>query len=77
MGYALIPVIASIILLIHHVAATDASRLSKLVLTIVVLASLAIWKYFPRWLVAATVLQSAASVYMLVYLKVQAAGGSR
>jgi hypothetical protein len=68
-GYAFIPVVASIILMVHHVAITDASRWSKLVVAVVVIASLAIWRFAPQWLVLATILQVATSVYMLVYLK--------
>lgn len=60
MGYALIPLILSIALGIHHLLFTDASRASKLVLTSAVLGSLVIWHFAPRWLVLATLLQSAA-----------------
>ena len=70
MGYDLIPVIASIALVIHHVALTDASRQSKVVVVTIVTVSLAIWRYHPQWLILATLLQVGASIYMLVYLKV-------
>lgn len=71
MGYVFIPLVASIVLALHHVAFTDASRWSKLALATIVLASLAIWRYYPRWMVIATVVQVGASVYMLLYLKLQ------
>ena len=71
MGYAFIPVIASIILVLHHVALTDASRWSKLIVATAVAASLAIWRYYPEWLVLATVVQVGASIYMLLYLRVR------
>jgi len=77
MGYALIPLMLSIALVIHHVFFTDASRGSKLVLSAAVLGSLVIWRFAPQWLIVATLLQSAAGIYMLVYLKVRAAGGLR
>ena len=71
MGYGVIPVIASIVLAIHHVAITDASRRSKVVIGTLVTASLVIWQFYPRWAVLATVVQVGASMYMLVYLKVR------
>ena len=69
MGYPFIPLIASIILMLHHVAITDASRPSKVTVVGVVVASLAIWRYAPQWLLLATLLQVAISIYMLVYLR--------
>ncbi len=71
MGYAVIPIVASIVLMLHHVVATDASSKSKWFVAIVVVASMAVWRFFPQWIVLATLTQVAASVYMLVYLKVQ------
>ncbi len=63
--------IASIVLAVHHVAITDASRRSKLVIGTAVAASLAIWLYYPKWLVLATLEQVGASIYMLVYLRLR------
>ena len=71
MGYIAIPLVASIILVIHHVAFTDASRWSKVIVASAVVGSLVIWRYFPLWLVFATLLESAASVYMLVCLRIR------
>ena len=71
MGYAVIPVLASIILVLHHVAFTDASRLSKFIVATAVAASLAIWRYYPQWLVLATLVQVGTSIYMLLYLRVR------
>ncbi len=71
MGYVVIPLVASIILVIHHVALTDASRWSKSIVASVVVVTLVVWNSFPQWLIVATLLQSAVSVYMLVYLKVR------
>ena len=71
MGYGFIPLIASIVLLLHHIALTDASRRSKSVVATAVGASLVVWQYYPRWLIFATVVQAGASVYMLIYLKLQ------
>ncbi len=71
MGYGFIPLIASIVLAVHHVAFTDASRSSKVTIVTVVAASLAIWRYYPQRLVLATLLQVAASIYLLMYLRVR------
>lgn len=71
MAYGVIPIIASIILVIHHIALSDAPRGSKLSVGIAVAASLVIWQYYPRWLIFATLIQVGASVYMLVYMKVE------
>ncbi|MFB3105210.1 MAG: hypothetical protein ACE1ZA_09790 [Pseudomonadales bacterium] len=71
MGYAVIPIVASIVLMLHHVVVTDAPSKSKWFVAIVVAASMAVWRFFPQWIVLATLTQVAASVYMLVYLKVQ------
>ena len=71
MGYGFIPLIASIVLGIHHVAISDASRPSKWTVATVLAASLFIWRYHPRWLVVATLLQVAASVYVLVSMRLR------
>ena len=69
MGYALIPLITSVILVVPYVFVSDASRGSKLSVLVIVLTSLVIWRYFPAWSVVATLLQVAAGVYMLVHAK--------
>jgi len=76
MGYAFIVFAASIILMVHHFAITDAPRWSKLMVIVVVAASLAIQIYAPRWLVLATLLQSGIGVYMLMYLRWRGDAGS-
>ena len=73
MGYGVVPIIASILLAVHHVAATDATRRSKLLVGLVVGASPAIWWYYPNWLVLAMLVQVRVSIYMLVYLRAQEA----
>ena len=72
MGYGVIPIIAAILLAIHHVVVTDASRTSKIVMTVTVVVSLVIWQYYPRRILFATLLQVTASIYMLVYLRLHA-----
>ena len=67
MGYGVIPIIASVLLAIHHVVATGASRWSKLAMVIIVSASLVVWQYYPRWLILATLMQVGAAIYMLLY----------
>ncbi len=71
MGYAFIPIVVSIFLALQHVGISDASRKSKVTVFAIVLSSLAIWRYFPQWLVFATVLQVVVSIYMLLYLKLR------
>jgi len=71
MGYGLIPPIASIVLAVHHVVLTEASRWSKGIVLVVVAGSFVIREQYPRWLLAATLLQVAISIYMLIYLKLE------
>jgi hypothetical protein len=35
-----------------------------------VAAALAIWWFYPRWIVAANLVQVGAGIYMLLYLKI-------
>jgi uncharacterized membrane protein len=72
--YGLLGLVASVVLALHHVAITDASRRSKLAVSIVVAASLAIWwNYYQwQWRVLVIVLQVSVSIYTLVYLKMSA-----
>ena len=74
MGYAVIPVIAAIVLALHHVFVLDAPRRSKLVVVLVVGLSLVIWRVFPRHSLLATLLQVGAGVYMLMFLRWHNAG---
>ena len=74
MGYAVIPIIASVILAVHHVALAEASRRSKLTVAVVVAVSLVIWRFFPRWLIVATLLQVAVSIYALMHLQLSREG---
>ena len=70
MGYELIPLVISVGLAIRYLMLGDASVGSKAAVTIAVGASLVIWWRYPLWLVAATLLQVGASIYVLIYLKV-------
>ena len=69
MGYGVIPIIASVILAIHHVTIAEASRRSRLTVALVVTASLVIWRFFPRWIILAMLLQVVVSIYMLIHLQ--------
>lgn len=71
MGYAVIPIVASIVLALHHVFVSEASARSKAVVIVTVGVSVLIWRYAPRWLVAATVMQVAVSIYMLLCLRLR------
>jgi hypothetical protein len=72
--YGLLGLVASVVLALHHVAMTEASRRSKLAVSIVVAGSWAIWwNYYQwQWRVLVIVLQVSVSVYTLVYLKATA-----
>ena len=69
MAYEVIPLIASVALAFHHVMIAEASRGSKCVVSLVVAVSLIIWWKYPGWLLLATALQAAVSIYVLVHLK--------
>ena len=75
MGYGFIPVIASIVLAIHHVLITEASPRSKLVVVTVVVVSLAIGRYYSQWMIVATLMQVVVSIYMLLYMRVHGSKG--
>jgi hypothetical protein len=72
MPYGLIPLIASIILGIRYLALEEASGRSKVTVATIVAAGLLIWWRYPQWLLVATLLQAAVSIYVLIYLKVHA-----
>ena len=70
--YPLISLVASLILGVWYVALADASRRSKVVVSAVVVAGLILgWRY-PRWILIAILLQVAVSLYVLIYVKVNA-----
>jgi hypothetical protein len=68
--YALILLIASVALGARYLALAEASRTSKALVFLTVASSLLIWWEFPEWDWAATLAQVGASIYVLVYLKV-------
>jgi hypothetical protein len=72
MPYGLIPFIASVILGVRYLALEEASGGSKLAVAGIVAAGLLIWWRYPQWLLVATLLQAAVSIYVLIYLKVHA-----
>jgi hypothetical protein len=69
MPYELIPLFISIALAARYLLLQEASPGSKVAVGLAVGASLVIWWRYPRWLVAATLLQVAASIFVLIYLK--------
>jgi len=71
MGYVSIPLVVCIVLLIHHVAATEASRRSKLLVTVLVAVSIMIGRFFPHWSLLSMLTQVGAGIYMLVWLKIR------
>jgi hypothetical protein len=70
MPYALIPLLASVVLSARYLALGEASRRSKAFVCLAVVASVVIWWEYPGWQVGATLTQVAVSIYVLVYLKV-------
>ena len=70
MPYPVIALVAAVALSGYYVLGTEASRWSKVTVAAVVLASLLMWWYRPQWLLVAQLLQAAAGIYVLVYLKV-------
>ena len=69
--YALIPLVVSIILGVVYLVRPEVSLRSKAVVTTAIAASLIVWRWYPQWLVIATLLQVGASIYVLLYFKVQ------
>jgi hypothetical protein len=72
MPYGLIPLIASVILGVRYLAHDEASGGSKVALASIVAGGLLIWWRYPQWLLVATLVQAAVSIYVLIYLKVHA-----
>ena len=72
MIYGAIPLVASIILGFRYLALKEASGGSKVAVAAIVAAGLLVWWRYPQWLLVATLLQSAISIYVLVYLRVHA-----
>jgi len=70
MPYLLIPLIGSLILGLVYATNAEASSRSKLIVSVIVAMSLAIWWWYPQWLLFATLLQAGVSVYVLLYLRV-------
>jgi hypothetical protein len=77
MPYALIGLVASVALAFHYAIVMDASRRSKWVVAVAILASLVVWFRFPRWQVAAISIQAAVSVFVLVRLRIERAEAAR
>ncbi len=69
MPYGLIPLIASVLLGIYHAVVSDAPALSKYLVSVVVVGALLVWWQLPRWLLVATIVQSAISIYVLVHIR--------
>ena len=70
MPYALIAMLAAVVLGVRYVLLGDASVGSKIAVVLVVLTSLVIWWYIPAWMVVAILLQVGASIFVLLYFKV-------
>lgn len=69
MPYALIAMLAAMVLGVRYVTLSDASLRSKVVVGAVVAASLVIWLSYPQWMIVAVLLQVAVSLFVLLYLE--------
>ncbi len=74
MGYTLIPLLAAIGLGFHFVVITQAPTRPKAIVAAVVALSLVLRFQFPRWTLLAILLQVAASIYVILYLKLHPYG---
>ena len=72
MPYGLIALLASAVLGVRYLADEDASTGSKVAVAAFVAAGLLIWWRYPQWLLVATLVQAAVSIYVLIFLKVHA-----
>jgi hypothetical protein len=70
MPYALIAMLAALLLGVRYLVLGDASLRSKIAVVAAVVASLVIWWYFPQWMVVAILLQVGVSLFVMLYLKV-------
>jgi hypothetical protein len=69
MPYALIAMVAAILLGLRYLILGDASLRSKVFVATAVGASLVIWWYFPEWMVVAIFLQVGVSIFVLLYFR--------
>ena len=70
MPYELIPLVVSGGLAVRYLSMGDPSVGSKVAVGGAVGASLIVWWQYPQWMVVAVLLQVGASIYVLIYLKV-------
>jgi hypothetical protein len=70
MPYELAASVISVGLAVRFFFMKKPSVASKAAVAVVVGASLMIWWRYPEWMVAATLLQVGASIYIMMYLKV-------
>lgn len=68
--YALLPLLVSAILVVVFLRLNEPSTISKIIVVIVLAASLIVWWRFPGSLVVAVLLQVGVSLYVLIYLRV-------
>lgn len=67
--YALILLIAALILGIRYIVATEASGRSKILIATLIVLSVILFLRFPQLIVLALIIQAGVSVYALVYFK--------
>ena len=70
MPYGLIRIGAVVVLVFRYLTSPSPSDRSKLVVGLIGVASVLAYWGFPRWRLAATLLQVAVSIYVLISLKV-------
>jgi hypothetical protein len=69
MPYSLIPLLAAVILGMRFVFLDEPSRIAKALVGIAVVASLVVWWNYPALNLAATLVQVAVAIFVIVYLK--------
>jgi hypothetical protein len=75
MPYGLVLLIAAPVLAFRYATCKEASSRSKRLVVGLIVASFLVVEYLPAWYLAATLLQLAVSIYVLLYLKVTAEAG--
>ena len=69
LGYSVIALVASIVLLIDHILRAESAPLAKAMTAIVVLVAAVLLFRYAQWFVVALLLQVAVSVYMLLHAR--------
>lgn len=69
-AYALVPLLASGVLVVRYLSMSEPSVVSKFVVVAVLGASLVVWWRYPALLAIAVLLQVGVSLFVLIYVRV-------